>query len=151
MRSISPGMLRRAVTRAALPALFVVLAACSLISSHDPHSFETATSLKAEAMVLVEQATEPYAEHAASCDALVLGMRKAYEYEKGKAENAETVAQWALMRDPKGHLMGGFVERWKGTSAQGARLSPAFVNEAAGEIEGAFDRIIRLEQGKPAE
>jgi hypothetical protein len=151
MRTIPPGRLRRAVTRAVLPALLAVLAACSLVSGYDAHSFETATSLKAEAMVLIDHATENYADHAAACDALVLGMRKAYEYEKGKDKNAETVAQWELMRDPKGHLMGGFVVRWKGDSAQGGRLSPAFVQQAAGEIEGAFDRIIRLEQGKPAE
>lgn len=150
MRTLPTTTLRRALTRAAAPALFA-LAGCALISGYDAHSFETATGLKAEAMVLVEQATEDYADHAAACDALVLGMRKAYEYEKGKDRNAETVAQWALMRDPKGHLMGGFVVRWKATSAQGARLSPAFVQQAAGEIEGAFDRIIRLEQGKPAE
>lgn len=151
MQTISPGRLSRALTRAAAPALLAVLAACSLVSGYDAHSFETATSLKAEAMVLVDQATENYADHAAACDALVLGMRKAYEYEKGKDRNAETAAQWALMQDPKGHLMGGFVVRWRATCAQGARLSAEFVKQAGGEIEGAFDRIIRLEQGKPAE
>ncbi len=125
-------------------AAAVGLAACQTIASYDQHSYETATSLKAEALTLVESGSEPFSNHMDQVTAVELKMRQAYEYEKGKPANDETTKQWEILRDPEGGLLGGFLARWRNTA-----YSPAYVTEVAPKIAMGFDEIIRLEMGKP--
>lgn len=124
------------------------LAACSsLIAAYSQTAYEQATSIKAESLVVMNQATEPYSQHAREVAALMLSVDKAYEYAKGRPKNEISTEQWAKMKNPDSNLLGGFVKRWK----EQGQLSPVFVKEAAAQIAKAFDQIIELESGKNKE
>ena len=122
-----------------------ILAACSnLIAVYSQTAYEQATSIKAESLVLMNKATEPYGQHAQEVAALMLNVDKAYEYAKGRPRNEISTGQWARMRDPNSNLLGGFLKRWQ----ERGQLSPVFVKEAEAQIAKAFDQIIELESGK---
>jgi hypothetical protein len=129
-----------------LLAVSLMFVACSsLIAPYNETSYRYATSLKPEALMLMGRATEEYAGHAAEVDALMLKVDQAYEYAAGIPNNAETARQWAILKDPEGHLLGGFMLRWKDQRKLGA----AFIANARDDTVGpAFDAIIALESLK---
>ena len=127
-------------------ALLALLAACAAITPYDPTSYKTATDLKAEALLLIEKAKDPPGPHAAAIERVRLKLRQAYEYEKGKGDrNRYTAEQWALLSDPNGALLGGFLKKWL-TDNKGQ--SPAFLEGVGKNVEQAFDEIIKLESRK---
>ena len=143
---------RRALS-AMLSVLLVILASagmqCASISPFSPTAYQYATSLKVEALMLMDKGTEPYATHQAEVEALTTRVDIAYEYAKGRPNNEVSTRQWEILKDPNRHLLGGFLQRWKDAS----QLSQPFVTEAKGLVADAFDTIIGLESGKvqPAE
>src|SRR5258705_6829974 len=94
--------------------LSLLLTACALVSHYDPTSYQNATYLKAEALLLIEKAKDPPGKHAAAIEALRLRLLQTYEYERGKAKpNRATVEQWRLLIDPEAALLGGFLKKWR--------------------------------------
>jgi hypothetical protein len=128
--------------------LAAAASACSsLIAAYSQPAYEQATSIKAESLVLMSKATEPYSQHAQEVTALMLNVDKAYEYAKGRPNNEISTEQWEKMKDTNSNLLGGFLRRWK----EQGQLNPAFVREAGAQIAKAFDQIIELESGKNKE
>lgn len=126
--------------------LLLALSACALVTHYDPTSYKNATDLKAEALLLIEKAKDPPGVHAAAIDSLLLRLRQAYEYERGKGNpNMITVKQWELLINPKGNLLGGFLQKWK---VENKAQSATFTEAAAKLTEKAFDQIIELERAK---
>jgi len=132
-----------------LPPVLLSLAACSLIAQYDQVAYEHATNAKVDTLALMDKATGSYSDHQKEIEVLVIELNKAYEYDRGRALNNLTVAQWDILRDPNGNLVGGFLRLWK---AKGS-LSSTFISEKKLQIGKAFDQIIALESGKnkPAE
>ncbi|HEY7877232.1 MAG TPA: hypothetical protein VIC55_03360, partial [Gemmatimonadaceae bacterium] len=65
----------------------VFTTACVRIANYSETEYRYATELKAEALTLMDAATEPYTQHAADVDKLKLDLRKAYEYAAGRPDN----------------------------------------------------------------
>jgi hypothetical protein len=128
-----------------LVLLVLQLAGCPLlISPYDQVAYQNATTLKAETLALVDKSTEPYAQHAKGVDALALDIDKAYEYAKGLPANQITAEQWAILKDPKGSLLGGFLETWR----KEGKVSKTYATEKKAQLAQAFDYIICLEANK---
>lgn len=128
-----------------IAAVLVAASGCGgSVSLYDATAYKQATDLKAEALTLVEQADGPVDEYRADVAALRLNLRKALEYERGRAENQITTRMWEILVDPDRNLLGGFLRRWE----ESGRLGSAFIDEAAGQIGAAFDQIIALEAEK---
>lgn len=126
-------------------ALFA--AACGpTISEFNARAYEQATSLKVEALALMDAATAPYAEHADAVEQFRTELRKAHEYAKGRPNNEISAQQWRILIDPERDLLGGFLADWKRQSS----FSSAFVEEKKTQVARAFDTIIELESGKKA-
>jgi hypothetical protein len=121
-----------------------LLAACSLIAHYDQAAYEHATNAKVDTLALMDKATGSYDDHQKDVEALVTELNKAYEYDRGRALNKITVAQWDILRDPNGNLVGGFLKMWKAKGSLGA----TFISEKKLQIGKAFDQIIALESGK---
>ena len=137
--------MNRYVARAIVPLFAAAfLAGCSTIATFDKEAYDKATGAKAEALALVDHATEPYSSRSKHAEEVLLTVDKAYEYDRGRALNSITVKQWDLLRDPNGHLFGGFVRRWK----EKGSLRAAYIEEKKPDIAEAFDQIIQLELGK---
>lgn len=123
---------------------FVTAGCAPDISLYSEHAYDQAVTLKISSLRLIEHANEPYSDHAQDVESLIHDIDKAYEYAKGRPRNALSARQWKILKDPDGHLLGGFFIRWK----EQETLSPVFITEAKGVISDAFDTLIGLESGK---
>jgi hypothetical protein len=65
-------------------ALSFVLSACALTTHYDATSYQNATNLKAETLLLVEKAKDPPGKHAQAIEGLRLRLLQAYEYRSGR-------------------------------------------------------------------
>jgi hypothetical protein len=126
-----------------VPALVLVLTACSTIAPYDQGAYEHATSSKAEALLLMDRATTSYSQNTDKIDAVILDLNKAYEYDKGRARNQFTVKLWTELLSPD-NLFGAFIHQWKSKG----QLHPGYIEVKKKDVEDAFDQIIQLEQGK---
>ena len=131
--------------RIAAPCLALLLSACQLIAPYNQTAYQQTTALKAEALVLMDKATEPYALHKTEADQVRLDMEKAYEYAKGRPQNAFSTKQWEIVRDPTRHSLGGFLKCWE---TEGT-LNATFIAEAKRLVADQLDTISALESGKP--
>jgi hypothetical protein len=139
------------ITQRAIPVLalwltmFLIIGCGSIIASYSERAYQQTTSLKVEALSLMDKATESYSLHKGEVEAFLIEIEKAYEYAKGRPKNGISAKQWEILKDPNGHLLGGFFKRWKDQDI----LGPTFINEAKqGLIVLAFDLISGLERGK---
>lgn len=124
--------------------LVIGFSSCTSISIFNETAYEQATSLKVEALILMDKATEPFDSHLRQVESLAASVEKAYEFAKGRPKNEISAKQWEILKDPDRNLLGGFLKRWKEEST----LSRVFVNEAKLLVRDAFDTIIGLEGGK---
>lgn len=124
--------------------LLLALFACSYISPYSHFAYQQATSLKVEALALMDQATDLYENYETEIKELKSKIEKAYEYDKGRPKNEISTRQWEILKDPNRNLLGGFIKRWENEK----KLSPFFIKEAKGLVSDAFDTISGLESGK---
>ena len=132
------------VVKFAVILVLIGSTACRYISPYSQFAYQQATSLKVEALALMDKATEHYAAHQREVEQFQTKVDKAYEYVKGRPRNELSARQWEILMNPKRNLLGGFLERWKEKST----LSSAFIREAKGLVADAFDTISGLESGK---
>jgi len=137
-------LLRRcALAGLLLTVLF--LAGCPRhIAPYRPEAYDKATSLKVEALNLMDKATEPYAQHQAAAQTLRLNLEKAYEDAKGIPKNELAAQMWEILKNPNGNLLGGFLAMWQKKSV----LKKPLIDEKKAQVSDAFDKIIALEIGK---
>jgi hypothetical protein len=69
-------------------ALLVAWHGCSTISVFDQYAYTQATSLKVDALALMDKATGEAALHNEAIEQLLIKVDKAYEYEKGNLSQA---------------------------------------------------------------
>jgi hypothetical protein len=115
-----------------------------LIADYSLDAYKNATSLKAEALAMVDKSNEPYGKHGKEVDALNVKIDAAYEFAAGIPENQLSAQQWAILKDPDRHLYGGYINVWKTHGP----VSAFFRDGAKRNIGAAFDEIICLEVNK---
>jgi len=121
-----------------------VLTGCSSIAKFDQQAYNNAVNAKVSALILIEKAVTPYEQNQAEIAALRYTLNQGYEYANGLPKNEITTQQWVIMKNPHGHLMGGFLERWQAKQI----LKPAFIKNVKSLVSAGFDTIIGLESGK---
>lgn len=132
------------IKNAGLLFLLITLISCSTISLFDHHAYLQTTSIKVDALNLMDLATEDYSLHENTIKALQTDLQKIYEYEKNRPKNEITIQLWDKLLDKNGHLLGGFIERWKNEN----KLNEFYIVEAKKIIDKAFDQIAGLESKK---
>ena len=125
-------------------AIMVTITGCATISRFDQFAYSQATSIKVDALNLMDAATEPYSTHEQDVKGMMTNIEKIYEYEKNRPKNLVSEKMWALIKDTSGHLYGGFISRWK----KEGKLDKVFVLESKRLIGESFDQIAQLESGK---
>lgn len=138
------GLLRRCAFAGLLLMVLFLVGCPRLIAPYRPEAYDKATSLKVEALNLMDQAAEPYAQHQAAAETLRLNLEKAYEDAKGIPKNELAAQMWQILKDPQGNLLGGFLAAWQQKSV----LKKPFIDEKKAQVSDAFDKIIALEIGK---
>ena len=125
-------------------SVLLVIAGCQTISLFSQHAYLQDTSLKVDALILMEAGADSFSVHKEEVNNLVINIEKAYEYEKGRPDNSITTKMWAKLKDPEGNLLGGFLRLWEEKSI----LSKTYVKEKRKQVADAFDQIIELESKK---
>lgn len=128
--------------------LLICFSGCRLlspgISSFDSYAYLQTTSLKVDALNLMGKATEDYHLHQTAVQELETNVQKIYEYEKHRPKNEFTTAQWELLADSSGHLLGGFFMKWRTET----KLNLVYIREKKKQVAEAFDQIAELESKK---
>lgn len=114
------------------------------ISSYDQQAYLQTTSIKVDALNLMDSAKYEYSNHIQAVQKLQTDLQKVYEYEKNRPKNEITIQLWNKLLDKNGHLLGGFIERWK----SGTKMSETFILNCKDQVGEAFDIISGLESQK---
>lgn len=127
-----------------LLSVFIAVYGCTTISQFDQYAYVQTTSLKVDALGVMDLATENFEDHTDAVTVLRANLQKIYEYEKNRPKNEITVKMWEKILNEEGHLLGGFLKRWENQGPQ----SQVFIEENKKIIGQAFDQIAQLESKK---
>lgn len=123
----------------------LLLFSCSpTISTFDQTAYMQVTSLKVDALDLMDKATENYTSHESEVKAIQLAIDKAIEYDKHRPNNAITINMWTILNNPEGHLFGGFLVKWK----KEGKCNAVYIVDKKKQIGDSFDQIAELESKK---
>ncbi len=121
-----------------------LLGCASTISTYDQYAYAQTTSLKVESLALMAKAVDSVNNYLPAISDIQMKLNKAYEYEKGRPNNAISTQMWQTLIDPEKHLLGGFLKRWQDEK----RLSAGFIGNETKIIGDAFGFIAELESKK---
>jgi hypothetical protein len=107
-------------------------------------AYQQATALKAEALSLMDKATDQYSLHKDEVETIRVEMEKAYDFAKDRSHNELSAKQWEIVRNPDRNSLAGFLKRWEAAGA----LSATFVSDAKKVVSDQLDRISEFERGK---
>lgn len=124
--------------------LLFLLSGCATISQFDQYSYAQATSIKIDALNIMDSAINDYQLHKPEVIRVKTSIDKIYEYEKHRPKNTFTDKMWGEVKDSSGHLFGGFIARWQ----REGKLNKIFIQEAKTLVSDSFDEIAQLESKK---
>jgi len=93
---------------------------------------------------MMDKSTDEYSAHTADISALQLELAKAVEYDKHRPGGTITNEMWAVMSDTTGHLLGGFLVKWR----KDGKESAVYMADKKKQIGDSFDQISELESKK---
>ncbi len=135
---------RRHLWQFLLMIMSVVAAGCYTISTFDQYAYQQTTSLKVDALALMDLAVDSASTHFAEINDITTRIDKAYEYEKLRPKNEISAGMWDILKNPDRNLLGGFLKRWQ----ERQLLNAAYIEDKKEQIARAFDIIAGLESSK---
>ncbi len=114
------------------------------IAGYDGYAYLQTTSLKVDALNLMDSATRDYQSQVKNIVTVNSNLQKIYTYEKNRPKNDLSATQYKILLDTTGHLFGGFIKRWRDEK----KLGKAFVDDEKKLVSDAFDQIAELESKK---
>ncbi len=141
-------MEKKIISKRSLVAAFIIVllgySGCVTISPFDQYAYAQTTSIKVDALNLMDLANDDFSKHQSGVMEFETRLRKVYEYEKNRPKNEISVKLWDILIDTNGYLLGGFLSRWKKEN----KLNVAFINNEKDLVGKAFDQISGLESKK---
>ncbi len=135
---------KRLAQKLLVVSIFIGLFGCASISQFDQYAYVQTTSLKVDALQVMDMAVDEFNNHHDEVLKLKANLQKIYEYEKNRPNNEITLKMWEKLLDKDDHLIGGFLIKWEEQGTQ----SEIFIREAKKIIGPAFDQIAQLESKK---
>ena len=130
-------------TRASHVAIALIVSACA-VSAFSQQALDFGVEIKAEALALMDEATNDFASHTGAVSQLRQRMDAALTLASGRSDNEESTRQWELMTDSSGNLLGGFLSSWE----QRGTLSRSSIDEKKIQVSRGFDLIIETEDAR---
>ena len=125
------------------------MSAC--VASRDQAALQDAFLLRTKTLALLDKGTESYASHRQEVTDLNVELQRAFDRERSRPNNTNTVQMWETLLNENSPLPGSgiyprFIKQWetKGT------LKPVYISNKKENVAAAFDKIISLESAKPA-
>jgi hypothetical protein len=141
-------MEKKIISKRSLVAAFIIVllgySGCVTISPFDQYAYAQTTSIKVDALNLMDLANDDFSKHQSGVMEFETKLRKVYEYEKNRPKNEISVKLWDILIDTSGYLLGGFLSRWEKEN----KLNVAFINNEKDLVGKAFDQISGLESKK---
>ena len=141
-------MEKKIISKRSLVAAFIIVllgySGCVTISPFDQYAYAQTTSIKVDALNLMDLANDDFSKHQSGVMEFQTKLRKVYEYEKNRPKNEISVKLWDILIDTSGNLLGGFLSRWKKEN----KLNVTFINNEKDLVGKAFDQISGLESKK---
>jgi hypothetical protein len=126
-------------------SILLLLFGCSpTISTFDQIAYVQVTSLKVDALNLMNEGIDSYSQHSVEIKELQLKIDKAIEYDLHRPKNEITNKMWSLLNDPAYRLFGGFLVEWK----KEGKCGSAYIMEKKKQVAKSFDQIAELESKK---
>src|ERR1035437_4610367 len=123
---------------------FLSFFGCSPVFEFNQAALDKTISVKTDAINLISKANDDYINHQSEIESIKVNVENAYLYSKTIPNNAETIAQWEIIRDPNSSSLFGLLERWKNKNT----LSDTFISEVKILIAFDFNMIIDFENNK---
>lgn len=119
---------------------------CKSIESatFDQYAYQKTVEIKVQFENLIDKSTTPYNDNLLEIGKLLNDLKVITEYEQNRTDNEITTAMWKLLTDKEKNLLVGFLKRWQ----EKGQLSSVFAQEAKGQINQAFDLLIKYEMTK---
>jgi hypothetical protein len=127
-----------------LSSICLLQSSCVSTAPYDQFVYKESTSLKVDALKLMDKAEKPFTTQEKEIEKLNDQLDKLYEYEVHRKKNQLRIQMWDLLRNPEKNLLGGFLSRWK----KEGQLGTTFISEAKIIVGRAFDQLAELESGK---
>jgi hypothetical protein len=127
-----------------LLTLSVAPSCARTLASFDPVALQNATSLKDEALALMDQAGAPWATHEAAVNALMARVDAAWQHASNTPRNSGVASLWNEVRDPAGSLLPAFFGLWQ----RSGTLRAGDIVALKSNVSRAFDQIIQAEEAK---
>ena len=127
-----------------LSSVCLLQSSCVTTAPYDQFVYKESTSLKVDALKLMDKAEKPFTTQEKEIEKLTDQLDKLYEYESHRKKNQLRIQMWDLLRSPEKNLLGGFLSRWK----KEGQLGTTFISEAKIIVGRAFDQLAELESGK---
>jgi hypothetical protein len=126
-------------------AVTVVLCGCKVlgptIASYDQYAYTQTTSLKVDALNLMDSSIYNYQSETRSIATVKLNIQKLYEYDRNRAKDTITLKQWKILMDTNGHLLGGFLVYRRKNKV----VPKMFIDDVKVKVGASFDQIAKLE------
>lgn len=125
-----------------------LLASCEAtkMAPYDQYAYQKSIEIKVRTSKLMDNASEPYANHKSEVEGLLLEIEKMKLYEMNRPNNDISLQMWQLLADENRFLLAGFMKKWRDKG----QLARAFTSEAKTQINGALDILMRFEGSKDA-
>lgn len=117
---------------------------CNTISTFDRVAYEKATDAKVAALTVMSRGVNSFASEKDAVLPLMVRVEEAYEYDRGRSLNSDTIKMWEILMSPEGRLYGRFLSRWQG----GKVFTQEAIQERKADVAKGFDLLIALERGK---
>jgi hypothetical protein len=124
--------------------ILLSISSCAISPPYDAHVFKETTDLKVDALKLMNRSVYSFKSQEEKIELFNDRLDKICEYEFHRRHNGIRNEMWNKLRNPDGHLLGGFFTRWE----KEEKLNKSFVTEAKKQIGEAFDQLADLESGK---
>lgn len=115
-----------------------------VISSFDQYAYTQCTSLKVDALHLMDEATDSVQLHSQQINQVMMNLEKIYEYDKNRPNDSISTRQWHLLIDPNGHSFGKLIKKWEHDKI----LNRYNIEDLMPIIGFDFDQIAQLESKK---
>ncbi len=122
----------------------LALAGCNTITPFDRIAYEKATDAKVAALTVMSRGVNSFASEKDAVLPLMVRVDEAYEYDRGRSLNSNTIKMWEILLSPDGRLYGRFLSRWQ----DGKAFTKEAIQERKADVAKGFDLLIALERGK---
>lgn len=124
----------------AILTILVIAAACS--PKYSAYVYDRTADIKKQAIALCGKSEEPYDKYAEKVAALKIEAEALYKQEQLRKHNKTKQKQWALMLDPEGHLLYGYLEKWH----QDTVLNDTFIDLSKRVLTESFELLQETEK-----